>query len=949
MSAPLPCPIPADPDISGVGVRTAIYAQNLLSFISAIYLSLMPPVKTDICMSAAPPCAIPADPDISGVGVRTAIYAQNLLSFIPAIWALWDGEVSDYELECVETQSTTILVTAFAILISAMVQVSRGLSNFHASIVLDLSWMNNTNTFIYFLLYVQHKSQPGPQQIEPTFSAWIYHLRDRLAWDSSHERKFADAESTISKTEADASPDAEPESSKPGTRAVARQKAWFKAGFRRIVMVLGSLHLSLMAGLGIWLWSDPGSFGSTDPCVVNIARIAILGRSVPLRSTGLRGWSIAIYSLFLAPGLNLILPAALFLGLFLGYQTWNTRRSYKCNQAGIPATPSADHGVIRIPRGIRTWYNRLPATPSIFPTVVGMILLFATNLIFLVDIELTLLRNRAHQTAGESEWTFGQILALLLLVLPLRDLVETMLARRETKRQEELARREKQRRYEHAASLRNAIEEKATMRTILDLIQNGADVDTYVEDCEYPTALILAASRGDTDSVRALLECGAAPNLRGGKDGSALLSACCNGHGEAAKLLLQHRADPTTQGDHGAALSALSWNEHAEVVQTLLEHGQQMDVSALSIHIGDGGKYTALQAASKLRNIALVELLLARGADINAEGGVALQEACSTDNLAVVELLLERGADPNMQGGYHGNALQAAVVSSSNKLAVVEALLAHGADVNIQDGEYGTALQAASNSGHVAVVELLLARGADINIQDGEYGTALQAASYQGHVVIAELLLARGADINIQDGEYGTALQAASNSGHVAVVELLLAHRADVNIQGGYYGTALQASSRWGHTDIVQLLLARGADVNMQGGEFGTALQAALCQGEIAIVELLLAREADVHVQGGPYGTAIQAASYGGSLAVVELLLARGADVNLQGGEYGTALRAAVVSQWIDDRNLKIKVANLLLSHGADPNLGADNKYGPILDRAKDEQLVELLRAHGAV
>ncbi|KAJ7635472.1 hypothetical protein DFH06DRAFT_1003453 [Mycena polygramma] len=142
------------------------------------------------------PCSIPADPDISGVGVRIAIYAQNLLSFIPAIWALWDGEVSDYELECVETQSTTILVTAFAILISAMVQANRGLSNFHTSIVLDLSWMNNTNTFIYFLLYVQHKSQPGPQQIAPTFAGWIHHLKGSLSW-WLHDDKSRDAECNV--------------------------------------------------------------------------------------------------------------------------------------------------------------------------------------------------------------------------------------------------------------------------------------------------------------------------------------------------------------------------------------------------------------------------------------------------------------------------------------------------------------------------------------------------------------------------------------------------------------------------------------------------------------------------------------------------------------------------------------------------------------------------------
>ncbi|KAJ6461859.1 ankyrin repeat-containing domain protein [Mycena vitilis] len=636
------------------------------------------------------PCLIPADPDISGVGVRIAIYAQNLLSFIPAIWALWDGEVSEYELECVETQSTTILVTAFAILISAMVQVSRGLSNFHTSIVLDLSWMNNTNTFIYFLLYIQHKSQPGPQQIEPTFSAWIRHFRHRMAWYSMHERRSADAERTILKPEADASPDAEPESTEPesskpgtivsilmsekptlnisGTRAAARQKAWFKAGFRRIVMVLGSLHLSLMAGLGIWLWSDPGSFGSTDPCVVNIARVAILGRSVPLASTGLRGWSIAIYSLFLAPGLNLILPAALFLGLFIGYQTWNTSRLSKGAALGVPAVPIADRAPDPIWSAIRAWYDRLPSTPSVCPTVVGMVLLMATNLIFLLDIELTLLRNRAHQTAGESEWTFGQILALLLLVLPLRDLVDTMLARREKRRMDE-----------HATSLRNAIRDKAPMKTILDLVNTGADVNAKVEeDCDYPTALMLAVSRGDEDSVRALLKRGAAPNIRGGKDGSALLSACRNRHVELARLLLQHGADPNVQADEGG---------------------------------------TALQAASYQGHVPVVELLLASGADVKIQGGqygTALQAASYRGDIVIVELLLAHGADVKIQGGQYGTALQAAVV----ELDIIELLPAHGADVNIQGGSrYGTALQAALYEADIAIVELLLARGANINVQ----------------------------------------------------------------------------------------------------------------------------------------------------------------------------------------------------------------------------------------
>jgi hypothetical protein len=125
-------------------------------------------------------CVVPANPDISGIGVRIAIYLQNLLGFIPAIWAIWDWKVTDHELESAETQSTTNLVLAFAILISCIVQAfTLGLTSYHATVVLSLSWMNNTNAFIYFLLYVYYKSQGPEPQVAPQWSAWIKHVKDQ--------------------------------------------------------------------------------------------------------------------------------------------------------------------------------------------------------------------------------------------------------------------------------------------------------------------------------------------------------------------------------------------------------------------------------------------------------------------------------------------------------------------------------------------------------------------------------------------------------------------------------------------------------------------------------------------------------------------------------------------------------------------------------------------------
>jgi hypothetical protein len=185
----------------------------------------------------------------------------------------------------------------------------------------------------------------------------------------------------------------------------------------------------------------------------------------------------------------------LFLGLFLGYQAFHKHGDRK--------------------------------TPSIVPTVIGLVLLLAINIIFLVDIELTLL-----QASGESGWTFRQILAMLLLVLPLRDLVKTFLSRHEKQRIKELAHHEMQRKKEHTQLLRNAIKDKATSETIVALVKNGADVNTLVEgtrvylsprrntehpliDCDHATALQLAAHRKDLELVQAILEHGADVNIRG--------------------------------------------------------------------------------------------------------------------------------------------------------------------------------------------------------------------------------------------------------------------------------------------------------------------------------------------------------------------------------------------------------------------------------------------------
>jgi hypothetical protein len=217
---------------------------------------------------------------------------------------------------------------------------------------------------------------------------------------------------------------------------------------KRIVLFLGSLHLTLMSALGIWLWCSPGTFSTSPPCAIESASTAILGSHIPIRSEALRAVSLLIYSAFLTPGLNLIVPMGMFLAIHIVYQKW-----YRNNFRGDTQS---------------RW--------TVFPVIACMVTLLVINLIFIVDIELSLHRNRKLVGSDESEWTFGQTLALLLLVLPIRDLMETILQHRLERPKKWLLEQEERQIRRKTELLQEAIRSQK-IDDVKDLIKDGADVN----------------------------------------------------------------------------------------------------------------------------------------------------------------------------------------------------------------------------------------------------------------------------------------------------------------------------------------------------------------------------------------------------------------------------------------------------------------------------------------
>ena len=367
--------------------------------------------------------------------------------------------------------------------------------------------------------------------------------------------------------------------------------------------------------------------------------------------------------------------------------------------------------------------------------------------------------------------------------------------------------------------------------------------------------------------------------------------------------------------------------------------------------------------AAKKEREDIILLLLDRGADINAVGGIygtplAAAAFCGSTN--TVLLLLDRGANINAVGGKYGTALAAAASRGGEGMVLL--LLERGADINIVGGKYGTALVAAVVdavlttalfiSRRKSMISLLLDHGADIDAVGRKYGTALAAAAYRGRIETVLVLLDKGADINIVGGDYGTALATATYRGWEDIVMLLLDRGADINAVGGIYGTALAAAAFRGRVQLVSMLLDKGANIKLVGGEYGTALAAAVfCkssyyegpQASLAVVSLLLGRGADIDAVGRKYGTALAAAAYCGSKDIAWCLLDRGADINAVGGEYVTALGAAVFAGRKD-------MVSVLLGQGADMTL-VTSEFGTVLGQAiyqKRTEIALLLLDHGA-
>ncbi|HEX9160806.1 MAG TPA: ankyrin repeat domain-containing protein [Thermoanaerobaculia bacterium] len=172
--------------------------------------------------------------------------------------------------------------------------------------------------------------------------------------------------------------------------------------------------------------------------------------------------------------------------------------------------------------------------------------------------------------------------------------------------------------------------------------------------------------------------------------------------------------------------------------------------------------------------IALMELLLGRGAFIEHRPATAVNACLANGRVEAAEFLAARGARLDLPGA-----------AGAGRLDVVESFFR---DAVPPADDMQRAFRYACQFDRAAIVEFLLDRGADICAADANGMTPLHWAAHAAAVDIVELLLARNAPLEATNAYGGTVLGQAvwsaiheSRARHRVTIELLVAAGARVS------------------------------------------------------------------------------------------------------------------------------------------------------------------------
>ncbi|MEO8597433.1 MAG: ankyrin repeat domain-containing protein [Candidatus Solibacter sp.] len=268
-----------------------------------------------------------------------------------------------------------------------------------------------------------------------------------------------------------------------------------------------------------------------------------------------------------------------------------------------------------------------------------------------------------------------------------------------------------------------------------------------VKDKYNTTPLHYAAANGSVEALKTILSAGAEVNAANDFGATPLMWGITEP--EKVRLLVGAGADVNAKSKMGrtALYLACANDGSSSTVRFLVEHGAKVDG-------------LALVAAAQSNDLASLRILLEKNVPVNEKdeaGRTPLMWAAGNGNLKAVEMLLAKGADVNAVSLEKfemakngplaiGNLTALMLASVGGGPDVVKMLLDAGAKINAVDVRQMTPLMTSVATDHpdARTVHLLIQRGSDLSMKDNTGATATDwAKKYNSPAILREFGLTR--------------------------------------------------------------------------------------------------------------------------------------------------------------------------------------------------------------
>ncbi|XP_036904798.1 protein phosphatase 1 regulatory subunit 16A isoform X2 [Sturnira hondurensis] len=255
-----------------------------------------------------------------------------------------------------------------------------------------------------------------------------------------------------------------------------------------------------------------------------------------------------------------------------------------------------------------------------------------------------------------------------------------------------------------------------------------------------------------------------------------LLEAAARNDLEEVHQFLESGVSPDLANEDG--LTAL----HQSCIDDFREMAQQLLEAGATVNAHDSECWTPLHAAATCGHLHLVELLIARGADllaVNTDGNMPYDLCEDEQTLDCLETAM---ADR----GITQDSIEAArALPELHLLEDIRSLLQTGADLDAPGDHGATLLHVAAANGFSEAAALLLEHRASPSAKDQDGWEPLHAAAYWGQVHLVELLVAHGADLNGKSLMEETPLDVCGDEEvRAKLLELKHKHEALLRAQG---------------------------------------------------------------------------------------------------------------------------------------------------------------------